>query len=123
LDPLDTDRTRSQLDLLDYRRQVGELYGEIRRLGSGDERAFRLFQETRDRLFAAHPQSPLDAAQRRAFSGLRYYPYDPSLRFCLPLDTNVEPERLEVRLKGDGPLVLEPFAKVRFELAGYPASQ
>jgi uncharacterized protein (DUF1684 family) len=112
------DQPRSHLDLLDYRRQVGELYGDIRRLGSGDLRAFRLFQETRNELFAGHPQSPLDPAQRRQFSGLRYYPYDPGLRFCLPLDRAVEPERFEIQLRDDGKLVLERFAKVRFELDG-----
>jgi uncharacterized protein (DUF1684 family) len=118
LDDLATDQTRLRLDLLDYRRQVGELYGEIRRLGSGDPRAFRLFQETRNRLFARHPRSPLDPAQRREFNGLRYYPYDPALRFCLPLDRAVEPERFEIQLRDDGKLVLERFAKVHFGLDG-----
>jgi uncharacterized protein (DUF1684 family) len=113
-----TDQTRSHLDLLDYRRRVGELYGEVRRLGSGDGRAFRLFQETRNELFARHPQSPLDPVQRREFNGLRYYPYDPGLRFCLPLDRAVEPERFEIQLRDDGKLVIERFAKVRFELDG-----
>lgn len=117
----DTRKARSVADLLDYRRQVTELYGELRRLGSDVPAAHELFQATRNRLLAHHPQSPLNQAQRGEFAGLPYFPFDPSLRFCLAVDTDVKQEVFEVRLQDDGAAMLERFAKVRFSLAGRPA--
>lgn len=45
------------------------------------EAAARVAQQraAKDHYFATDPGSPLSAAQRAAFSGLQYYPYDPSL--------------------------------------------
>jgi hypothetical protein len=46
------------LSLLDWRRTIGDLYAEVR---STPDRlaAWRLWQETRARLFREHPQSPI----------------------------------------------------------------
>lgn len=62
------------LDLVDWRRRVGDLY----RL-SGDDNATR-FRRGRDELFRSHPQSPIEPGERPAFAGLRYFDYDPSYR-------------------------------------------
>ncbi len=62
------------LDLVDWRRRVGDLY----RLGGSD--ALRNFREGRDRLFMTHPQSPIEPEERAAFTGLHYFPADPSFR-------------------------------------------
>ena len=106
------------LDLLDYRRQVASLYARVRQLGSAHPEAHAAFRRERDRLFATHPQSPLSPTQRTAFSGLRYYPYDPALRFVLEPDLAVERESFDLTLRDDGPLTLTRFAKVHFELLG-----
>lgn len=108
-------------DLLDYRRQVGELYGEVRRRGTGAAASHERFRQRRDELFAGHPQSPLNRDQRGEFAGLSYFPYDRSLRFRVRVDSNVKAEVFEVRLQDDGPVMLERIAKVRFGLAGRPA--
>jgi uncharacterized protein (DUF1684 family) len=39
----------------------------------------------RDLMFAHHPDSPLSAADRAGFGGLRYAEYDPRLRWELPV--------------------------------------
>ncbi len=57
-------------DLLRYRREVAALYAELRASGSATPDAFGRFEAGCDALFAEHPQSPLDSAQRRSFSGL-----------------------------------------------------
>jgi uncharacterized protein (DUF1684 family) len=62
------------LDLVDWRRRVGDLY----RI-SGD-RAHERFRRGRDDLFKAHPQSPIEPEERAAFSGLRYFEHDPAYR-------------------------------------------
>jgi len=41
----------------------------------------------RDELFAGHPQSAIDPAERAAFGGLRYFDFDPAWRF----EVEVEP--------------------------------
>ena len=70
------------LDLLDYRRRVNDLYGEVRAVSERDPRAaHRRWREARDELFRSHPQSALPEGERTAFRGLRYFDYDPAFVF------------------------------------------
>jgi uncharacterized protein (DUF1684 family) len=67
------------LDLLDWKRHVFALYAAIR-ADPDPRRAWGSWVDERDRLFAEHPQSPLDDAGRSGFEGLEYFDYDPALR-------------------------------------------
>ena len=58
------------LDLVDWRRRVGDLY----RI-SGPDANVR-FRQQRDELFRSHPQSPIEPDERASFQGLRYFPYE-----------------------------------------------
>nr|MDQ2888259.1 hypothetical protein [Chloroflexota bacterium] len=81
------------LDLYDYRCRVASMYRERKRaLVAGENAATVLqrFREERDKLFAHHPQSALDAEQRATFGGLRYFPYNPAGCCEATLDTDVE---------------------------------
>src|SRR5260370_1928040 len=69
------------LDLVDWRRRVGDLY----RIGGPD--ALEKFREGRDRLFKSHPQSPLEPHEPATFTGLHYFPHDPAYR----VQTRIEP--------------------------------
>jgi uncharacterized protein (DUF1684 family) len=70
------------LDLLDYRRQVNEIYQTVRTLRERDPRAaHQLWRERRDELFRSHPQSALPESDRTAFGGLPYREYDPAFAF------------------------------------------
>lgn len=102
------------LDLLDYRRRVFEIYRTVRERGSAQ--VYDHFRRERDSLFRAHPQSPLDDAQKAAFRGLRYYAYDPAYRVVATVDTDVEPTVYEDDLEGDGHIVMRQFARVSFDL-------
>jgi uncharacterized protein (DUF1684 family) len=62
------------LDLVDWRRRVGDLY---RITGPG---ALERFRGSRDDLFRTHPQSPIEPEERDGFAGLRYFPHDPAYR-------------------------------------------
>lgn len=117
-----TTPTSSHLDLLRYRRETAALYAELRARGTAHPDAVARFRAARDGLFAEQPQSPLGEAQRRSFRGLEYFPYDPALRFVLPLDLGVEHETFEVPLRDDGLLRLERFAKIHFVLQGTPVA-
>jgi uncharacterized protein (DUF1684 family) len=68
------------LSLGDWRRQVAEIYSEVRR-ADDPAQGHALWRERRDQLFRSHPQSPLGSADPMRASGLPYWPYDPWLRF------------------------------------------
>ena len=74
--------TDALIDLLDYRRQVNEIYQTVRTLRDRDPReAHRLWRERRDELFRSHPQSALPESDRATFRGLPYHEYDPAFAF------------------------------------------
>jgi uncharacterized protein (DUF1684 family) len=105
---------RSDLELADWRRRVGDLY----RLQG--QRALQGWRQGRDRLFATHPQSPIAAADRHTFKGLNYFGPDSRyrIRCCL------EPARpgdnwLDIETNGeDGVIHYRRSGLLRFELHG-----
>ena len=68
------------LDLVDWRRRVGDLY---RLRGPG---ALREFRRRRDHLFRTHPQSPIEPGERSSFASLSYFDPDPSYRVVARLE-------------------------------------
>jgi uncharacterized protein len=73
-----------ELELACWRRSVSELYTAIR-AQDDPERGHVLWRHGRDELFRSHPQSPLPPGDPLRATGLPYWPYDPGLRFELPL--------------------------------------
>ena len=108
--------------LADYRRAVSEMYTRVRNSDENQKERWSEFCAHRDNLFASHPQSALSKEQRTVFKGLRYYPYNPSLRYCLTVDTNVEPGVFELDLQDDGLIKLQSIGKISFEVAGQHVS-
>jgi uncharacterized protein (DUF1684 family) len=89
------------LELADWRRQVARLYASARAEpdpADGHER----WRRGRDRLFREHPQSPLPPGDPLRETGLPYWPYDPALRFDVPLWTVDNGPQLVVPTGGDG---------------------
>jgi uncharacterized protein (DUF1684 family) len=108
--------TIGELALADWRREVSELYARVR--GSDDPRAaWELWRQTRDRLFAGHPQSPLDAAGRAAFGGLRYHRYDPGARVTADV-VPAEAAELELATSTGPPYRFRRVGLARFAFAG-----
>ncbi len=91
---------QGELELVDWRRSVGELYAAVR-AHDNPEIGHALWREGRDELFTGHPQSPLAPDDPLRTSGLPYWPYDPALRFELPLRPT-QPTRLSVPTGADG---------------------
>src|SRR5215472_5164980 len=73
-----------ELELAGWRRTVSELYAVVRAEGD-PRRAHELWRRGRDELFRSHPQSPLPPGDPLRTTGLPYWPYDPGLRFEVPL--------------------------------------
>jgi uncharacterized protein (DUF1684 family) len=100
------------VDLWGWRRQIAELYAEIRG-GAAPEAAWEAWRQARDALFRDHPQSPLAPHERAVFGGLPYFAHDPRLRFIVELDV-LSDSRTETMTAGaDGKVTLLPFARSR----------
>jgi uncharacterized protein (DUF1684 family) len=102
------------LDLVDWRRRVGDLY-RIR----GDD-ALVKFREGRDRLFKTHPQSPIEPEERASFTGLHYYPADPSYRVEARMEPADGSELLIDTGGDDGAVRYRRAGTLVFRLGGEP---
>jgi len=100
------------LDLVDWRRRVGNLYRV-----KGDD-AVERFRAGRDELFGTHPQSPIE--DRAAFTGLKWFAYDPAFRVQAELQPGDGAE-LDIDTGGDdGAIHYRRAGTLEFEIAGQP---
>jgi uncharacterized protein (DUF1684 family) len=113
-------RTASQtLDLLDWKRRVFALYGEIRS-AVDPAAAWDRWRAVRRDLVATHPQSPIREPDRRAaFGGPWYFDYDPAARVLAEVE-EADPERVVVEGSADGRFEMIRFGVARFDLSGQP---
>jgi len=103
------------LDLVDWRRRVGDLY-RLRGPGALDE-----FRRGRDRLFRTHPQSPIE--DRTGFTGLEYFPEDPAYRVDADFEPSADPSELVIDTGGeDGAIHYRRAGHLRFTLSGNECS-
>src|SRR5258708_4537723 len=113
-------------ELLDWRRRVAELFAELRQRPP-DAETLAWFRQQKDRLFKEHPQSPIPESERPNFSGLSYWPFDPSVRVAanfLPLEAEppkMPPGEVAFRRIGDLEFQLnhQPLRVGAFWIAGY----
>lgn len=112
---------QGSLALVDYRRAVAEHYQAVRQGASPPVERWHRWRSQRDQLFRHHSQSPLTQEDRRRFSGLDYFPYDPAYRFKLKLEPTPSGPGLAVQLETDGHLSLQRLGQVRFEIGAAPA--
>lgn len=94
--------------LHDWRRQMADLYAEVRTLRGRD--GWERWRNVRDRLFREHPQSPLAATRRAHFRGIDCFAYDPALRFSVGLGPATGREVIRIEAGKDGMMTLLPFA-------------
>ncbi len=99
-----------ELELLDWKRRIFELYAEIRS-DPQPERAWQHWRDVREELFRSHPQTPSPDTQPR------YFDYDPAFRVFGTVEY-AERERREIATSGEQPYAFTRFARTVFELAG-----
>ena len=97
------------IDLWDWRRRIADLYADIRH-APDPQAAWRLWRDTRDRMFAHHAQSPIPADRRAAYRGVPVYAYAPSMRFEAAVVPFAAPDQ-EFDAGGDGRVTMRPFAR------------
>lgn len=112
--PFPSAREPWQLQVADWRRRVAALYTTVRE-ADDPEGGWRLWVETRRRLYAAHPASPVPAERRTAVT-IEVFPYDPTLRVGAELEP-VAPTPVAVPASG-GTHAFTRFARARFALGG-----
>jgi len=120
-----TERAATWLDLYDWRQRVARLYAErtaALAAGADPSAALERFRAGKDALFARHPQSPLDAAGRRAFAGLNYFPYDSALCVEAVLVPETAQETVEAPSSGPHAMPLTRAGRVTFTVAGAPGA-
>jgi uncharacterized protein len=103
----------SYLELLDWRRRMAELFVDLRRRPA-DAETLDWFRHQKDALFRDHPQSPLPGAERAAFGGLPYWPFDPRARVTAHF-TPLPPSPEDV----DEPHAPSTASEVDFRLIGH----
>lgn len=103
---------QAYLDLVDWRRRVGDLF----RITGPD--ALTEFRRGRDELFRTHPQSPIEPEERDSFHGLRYFEPDASYRVPARLEPG-DGSELVIDTDGeDGAVRYRRAGKLVFNLAG-----
>lgn len=93
------------VELADWRRRVAELYAAVR-AAPDPASGHATWRAGRDTLFRDHPQSPLPADDPLRTTGLPSWPYDPALRFEVPLRP-APAARLELDTGADGTTTME----------------
>jgi uncharacterized protein len=89
------------LALADWRRATAALYARARDQAD-PAAAHALWRDGRDLMMRSHPQSPLPADDPLRASGVPYWPYDPALRWQVPVEPVSRPQRLEIDAGQDG---------------------
>ncbi len=108
-------KVEDALDLVDWRRRVGDLY---RLIGPG---ALDEFRRGRDRLFATHTQSPIE--DKSTFAGLDYFAPDPNFRFTCRLEPPRQPGEIVIDTGGeDGAITYRRVGTLSFEVQGTACS-
>jgi len=83
------------LELTDYRAAVARMYLEAADLED--------FRSRRDKLFATHPQSPIPAAERPSFTGIRYFAPNPEA--IVEAAVRAEPGEIDIDTGGPDGIV------------------
>ena len=104
--------------LADYRRQVADMYADVRRLDDPVD-AWTQWRKRRDELLATHDQSPLPAADRPGFSGSPFFAYDPAWRLLAYID-EVEEEETLIGNSGGGSTGFLRFCVAHTSIDGEP---
>src|SRR5215471_2294498 len=81
------------LQLAEWRRETAALYARVRDQAD-PAAAHALWRDGRGRLLRSHPQSPLPPGDPMRVRGVPYWPYDPALRWTVPVEPVTRPQRL-----------------------------
>ncbi len=79
------------------------------------------FRKMKDTFFKDNYQSPLEKEQKKDFSGLKYFPENPLLRFDLQLEKNNKPDRVTMPTSTGDQQDYWHVGQITFKVDGKPA--
>lgn len=79
------------------------------------------FRREKDRAFALDRHSPLTPEQRSEFSGLNYFPEDPTLRFEVPIAEYPEKHTIQMLTSTGDQQTYTRYGRIHFTVEGQPA--
>ncbi len=100
------------LDLLDWKRRIGELYAYVREAAPAD--GWRAWCDEREHLFATHPQTPNPGVRPS------YFDYEPAARVLGDL-VDAPAQELRLPVSRDEAIVARRVGRVSFRLYGRDA--
>lgn len=106
-----------RLELTHWRRTVAQLYANVR-AEPDPAQAHALWRISRDELFKHHPQSPLLPDDPLRDTGLPCWPYDPELRFEVPVEAPEQPRTIHTETSSDGTTTMDLVGQVTVEGLG-----
>jgi len=112
--------TGAILALTDWRRQVAQLYAQVR-ADSDPSHGWQHWCEARHRLFVSHAQSPIPLGQRAGYEGPPVHPYDPAARTTAHLRP-LPAQTVEIGNSDGVATRFTRFAEASFELYGQAAT-
>jgi uncharacterized protein (DUF1684 family) len=80
------------------------------------------FRKHKDEFFKLDPHSPLAPEQRRAFTGLQYYPENPALRFAVEVERATDQQVIQMQTNTGEVRDYYKYGTFRFEVDGQPAT-
>lgn len=101
-----------KLELLDWRRRVAEMYAAVR-AQADPAIGHQVWQARRDALLRSHPQTPLRPDDDLRTTGVPVWPYDPSLRWELPIEPVDDGELRLVSSANDGEIRMRHIGRLR----------
>lgn len=113
---MDARELQGLVDLVHWRRQVGDLYR------TGGPEALASFRQGRDHLFKHHPQSPIEPEERESFQMLSYFDPDPAFRVAARLEPGPGDELVIDTGGSDGVITYRRAARLLFNLEGEPCT-
>src|SRR5574341_439641 len=79
------------------------------------------FRAEKDDFFAHHPQSPLTPEQKRAFTGLKYFPEHEDLRLEVQVKRLFEQEPMQMQTSTGGVQMYVRYGRFTFQMDGQDA--
>ena len=116
---------QSYLDLYDYRNHVSAFYRQRNsalRANEDPQTVLAQFRQERDNVFATHPQSALNEEQKRTFIGLRYFPFNPNMRFTATVNIDIESHQQEVVMNATESMKITTVGQLQFTVAQQPVT-
>ena len=80
------------------------------------------FRQEKDDFFGTDPDSPMTPDQQAGFTGLRYFPEDPALRFVVDIERFGEPQTIRMQTSTGDVQDYQRFGRFRFVVDGQEAT-